>query len=206
MIAEFVKPGYLVFDIGANDGMFAQACLAAGASHVISVEPQNLPMPSPYGAHRVTVIRAAVGSTGGSATLHISGNSKWSSLHAEWVTGHKHVTGVTETVPVITLDDLIADYGMPDFVKIDTEGHEAEVLRGLSHRLPSLSFEYHGGAYPVRLEHDPLPDCLMMLPGYEFRAAQHETEFVTDWVTADALLEQMPHLTWGDVYARAVGP
>ena len=47
--------------------------------------------------------------------------------------GFEHVRwDAAETVPVTTLDALIAEHGPPRFVKIDVEGHEAEVLRGLS--------------------------------------------------------------------------
>jgi hypothetical protein len=42
---------------------------------------------------------------------------------------------------MITLDQLIATYGKPFFIKIDFEGHEANVLRGLTQPVPFLSFE-----------------------------------------------------------------
>ena len=48
------------------------------------------------------------------------------------------------SVPVRTLDDIIDEFGEPAFVKIDVEGYDQEVLRGLSRAVPSLSFEYHG--------------------------------------------------------------
>ena len=47
-------------------------------------------------------------------------------------------------VPISTLDALIATHGVPRFCKIDVEGYEPEVFRGLSQPLPALSFEFHG--------------------------------------------------------------
>jgi len=43
----------------------------------------------------------------------------------------------------ITLDDLIMQHGIPDLIKIDVEGHEPEVLRGLSQRVPKICFEWN---------------------------------------------------------------
>lgn len=201
ILREFITPGMLVFDIGANAGYFARECLPLGAE-VISVEPDRKHIDA-LNIPGVTPIIAAVGAEHGTATFYLSHNDKWSSLHPEWVTGHygkpEPDTRLTE---VITLDMMIAEFGTPGFVKIDTEGNEAAVLRGLSHRVPALSFEYHGGEYPVRLNDDPLYECFALLPGYEFRAARHETQWVTDWVNADAMMTLMRDLTWGDVYAR----
>jgi len=45
-------------------------------------------------------------------------------------------------VETTTLDDLIARFGVPVFVKIDVEGGEPGVLAGLTHAIRSLSFEY----------------------------------------------------------------
>ena len=44
-------------------------------------------------------------------------------------------------VAVTTLDALVAAHGPPAFVKIDVEGYELEVLKGLSRPVPALSFE-----------------------------------------------------------------
>jgi len=111
----------------------------------------------------------------------------------------------TITVPVTTLDTLIADHGTPDFVKIDVEGHEPAVLAGLSTPLPLLSFEITtiqkeaGQACIDRLA--ALGDYSYNLSLGEEHALQHST-----WLSADAMratLTALPHAAnSGDIYAR----
>ncbi len=43
---------------------------------------------------------------------------------------------------VTTLDELIPRFGVPAFVKIDFEGNELQVTRGLSQAIEVLSFEF----------------------------------------------------------------
>jgi len=45
------------------------------------------------------------------------------------------------TVETTTLEELITSYGRPLFVKIDVEGYELNVIRGLRQPVPYLSFE-----------------------------------------------------------------
>ena len=46
-----------------------------------------------------------------------------------------------EEVETTTLEDLIRSHGAPFYIKIDVEGHEANVLRGLRSAVPYVSFE-----------------------------------------------------------------
>jgi methyltransferase FkbM-like protein len=46
-----------------------------------------------------------------------------------------------EDVEAISLDALIVTHGSPFFIKIDIEGHEPQVLRGLRRPVPYFSFE-----------------------------------------------------------------
>jgi hypothetical protein len=49
----------------------------------------------------------------------------------------------TFDVETVVLDSMIATYGKPGYIKIDVEGFEYEVLKGLSQQVPLISFEYH---------------------------------------------------------------
>src|SRR5258707_5282255 len=44
-------------------------------------------------------------------------------------------------IETITLEHLIVTYGLPFFIKIDVEGYEPNVLRGMKRPVPYLSFE-----------------------------------------------------------------
>tara|TARA_R100001443_G_scaffold94873_1_gene101385 strand:+ start:174 stop:947 length:774 start_codon:yes stop_codon:yes gene_type:complete len=45
-------------------------------------------------------------------------------------------------VPSVTLDELISRYGSPDLIKIDVEGYELELLRGLTTKQKTICFEW----------------------------------------------------------------
>ena len=77
----------------------------------------------------------------------------------------------TEEVPMTTLDRLVAEFGLPRFVKLDVEGHEAEALAGLTAPVESLSFEFVSGGLEVALA------CIRRLEGlgaYEYNGVAGE--------------------------------
>ena len=62
-----------------------------------------------------------------------------SSLLPDWATDVEAMS----RVPIITLDQAIKRFGSPTFCKIDVEGFELEVLKGLTCPIPCVSLEYH---------------------------------------------------------------
>ncbi|NDW02807.1 FkbM family methyltransferase [Jiella pacifica] len=152
----FVRPGELVFDIGAHVGDRTAAFAGIGA-RVVAVEAQprlaRLLRWQFWRARQVTVVGAAVGRRAGTLTLRLntqnptvaSASDGFVAAASAGASGWEgQVWDETITVDCTTLDDLIARFGRPAFVKIDVEGFEVEVMAGLSpeNAPAALSFEF----------------------------------------------------------------
>ena len=151
-LRRWLKPGMNAIDVGANHGVFAltMARLVGPEGRVAAFEPglevQGLLERSiaRNGLANLELVRAAVAETPGEAQLHDgNGSSEAASLAAGGGRPGR-------TVRVTTLDSEWERLGRPpvDFVKIDVEGFEAQVIAG-AHRLlrdaaPLVMFEISG--------------------------------------------------------------
>jgi FkbM family methyltransferase len=218
--AVLVPDGGLVFDIGAHVGDRTASFARLGAS-VVALEPQPRVFRALrliHGRHpRITLRCAAAGATAAQMTMYLNTkNPTISTASADFIAASQRAEGWQGqvwdreiSVPVTTLDQLVTDHGIPDFVKIDVEGHEAEVLAGLSTALPLLSFEF------TTIQRDVAQACmdrLEALGAYEYNLSLGEEHQLLhrDWVCATALRAQIRDLpevaNSGDVYARRVVP
>jgi FkbM family methyltransferase len=146
---KWIKPGSLVFDIGANVGNRIDIFLGLGAK-VVAVEPQLeciQTLLEKFGTN-IKIENIGLSNKEGESDFHIANESTISSFSEEFVskTGvdrfKKNKWENTIKVHVSTFDKLIEKYGVPDFSKIDVEGFELEVLQGLNQTVSALSFEY----------------------------------------------------------------
>jgi FkbM family methyltransferase len=134
----------MCFDIGANLGQTAELLLRCHAE-VVAVEPNDLCMQTLAwefgGSPRITVVKKAVGSKPGAALLHRhpSGGDSTASLREDWPWPHPDQV----EVEVTTLDALMRQFGVPAFCKVDVEGYELQVFRGLSQPIKCILFEFH---------------------------------------------------------------
>src|SRR5262249_34371262 len=93
-------------------------------------------------SRRHIVVEAACGSFGGKQPLYIeSSGSAFNTLSPKWRDAVHHGDGGKVDVNVVTLQSPLSTYGQPDYVKIDVEGYEHEVLLGLESAVPVISIE-----------------------------------------------------------------
>ena len=145
-----IGTGSLCFDIGANEGSRTRIFRELGAS-VVAVEPQSACLDAlrkRFGPDsEVNIVAAAVGASPGTASLSVCPDeSGLATLSERWRTTGRfaatHEWTRSERIDVTTLDALVDRFGVPTFCKIDVEGYEMDVLRGLTRNLPCLSFEF----------------------------------------------------------------
>lgn len=149
------------FDIGAYDGGKAQEVYDFIDKDIVCCEP------NPYSfeklQHRfndkpsVRVLNVAVDEEVGNVVLNVSRrHAPISSIEKKWVeksrfAGNADENGVPYTwderveVQSVNLDWLVENYGIPSTIKVDVEGAEYAVIKGLSKFMPEceISLEFN---------------------------------------------------------------
>jgi len=141
--SDFINSNSLVFDIGANHGDKTHAYAKLG-KNVIALEPDranNEFLNYRFKLNkRVKIVNKAASSEIGKATFFI--NNPGSGLNTiDSKRQEKMQFKNSYEVQTITLDTLIHEFGIPDFIKIDVEGHELSVIKGLSKAVKMITFE-----------------------------------------------------------------
>lgn len=217
ILDELIHPNCLVFDIGANIGKMTDRFLDRGAT-VVAVEPQDFEfrhLRQKYRYHdKVILLNVACSSDHLGVDFYTCRQvGTISTCQKEWTTDSRFAEDGYEWnpprhVPSTTLDALVAIYGTPSFTKIDVEGFEETVLRGLTKPLPCLSFEF--------TEEFPLATmkCLRYLAGLgpiECNVSVNDSpDFaLSSWVSYTEVVAKLPAFPmhgrqWGDIYVRSV--
>jgi FkbM family methyltransferase len=213
--AQFIQPGDLCFDVGANLGDRTAIFLELGA-RVVAVEPQRRCRQQLQRRFRretrFVLVPKALGDRPGEAVMNVAEADTISSLSPEWIHSVRasgrfagYTWNKTETVAVTTLDALIAEFGPPVFCKIDVEGYEFQVLQGLNRGLAMISFEFT----PEYLE--PAISSIRRLAqlgpvAFNYSEGESMQWQQPEWLGAEAMISRLRALpdptVFGDVYAR----
>lgn len=156
-ILSVIKPTVCV-DVGANVGSYAQALLEATQAKIYSFEPLSQPFEalSAVGQRypgRLIAINYGVGAKDEVLRIHFNDEM---TAHASFSEEVKNVSYVrnekSQDIEVVSLDSYFAKHSVNqiDFIKIDTEGFEYEVLRGAQNiiaqfrpQLIQIEFNWH---------------------------------------------------------------
>lgn len=142
MAKEFVRSGHVVWDVGANIGLFsfAAAHLAGRSGRVFAFEAdlwlvqllRRSVSIQPSTSGPVQIVPTAVANACDLRVFNIASRSRASNCLAGY--GLSQAGGVAErqTVIAVSIDWLAERLPVPDVLKIDVEGAELEVLEGAS--------------------------------------------------------------------------
>jgi FkbM family methyltransferase len=152
MVEELVRPGAVVWDIGANVGLFSfcAAARSGPSGFVLSVEPdlwlaqlvdrssRELGIARTK-CSRVQALCASVSESNCVTELNISERAR-SSNHLVDASGSTQAQGsrYAQLTVSLTLDFLLDHFPPPSVLKIDVETHEARVLRGATRLLKDV--------------------------------------------------------------------
>jgi FkbM family methyltransferase len=215
---QFLKPNSVFFDIGANYGNRIEPLINENIK-IIAIEPQVeciKYLRKRYGG-KITILQNGVGEKREDKIMYVSSNANiLSSFSKDWINATK-LSGrfkniswnETRSIEMITLDYLIETYGKPAFIKIDVEGYELEVLKGLSSKVNVLSIEY---TVPERKE--SLIECLDYLNNLSSSDVMfnycitENTEFaLNNWVNYNDIIKEVSSIhflntQFGDIYIK----
>lgn len=134
LCSEYILDQCIVLDIGANIGLHSiYFSELAKQGKIISLEPSlttfDLLVNNVAGIPNIVPLNIAASGSGGIADFFDASDNAYSSLID---TKRKEIIGINR-VPCMKIDDLVSSLELcaVDFVKIDVEGMEYEVLRGM---------------------------------------------------------------------------
>jgi FkbM family methyltransferase len=214
--SKIISKGDLCFDVGAHVGVKTKRFLDLGAK-VICIEPQLAcckKLQQLYNGKNIIVINKGLAEKEGHIPFHICDSANTlSTMSNKWMKcgrfSREYIWEQTIRIPVMTLDKLIGIYGIPKFCKIDVEGSELRVLKGLTQLIPYLSFEF---TCEFLSDAEKCMSHLLSLGNVQFNFTLGATdEFVMpNWSNKEEILNRINSLIpkwnklWGDIYVAKV--
>lgn len=223
---EIVKNGNsLCFDVGANIGNRTSIFLNIGYNKVLAIEPQKDCLSILHSKfdknNKVIIIEKALSDKIGFNKIYISDANTISSMDTEFISEVKNDRFKNYNwnnfydIETTTLDSLIIEYGLPDFIKIDVEGFELNTLKGLSKSIKFISFEYTPELHQKSMMCIDILESICKNYSYNFSLGESLEFSFNNWVdkkTLDTWLQQNiinkrdknNNLLFGDIYSKII--
>lgn len=142
----------IIFDIGANKGLFTDKCLSINKiNKLIAIEPNPRLyeyLKNKYKNNETVIVLNNLVSEKNDELIdfYISNADTISTASIDWINKSRFANDYIWYPPIkiksITLDELIKRYGTPDLIKVDVEGYELEVIKGLTIKQNEICFEW----------------------------------------------------------------
>jgi FkbM family methyltransferase len=206
----FLKENDLVFDVGANIGNRTVVFEKLGTK-VVAIEPQIecvKELKKQFGT-KIFYENIGLAEKEGVLDFYISNEHTLSTFSTSFIEKTKESGRFAEfswdkkiQVPVKTLDIIIQKYGIPKFIKIDSEGYELNIVKGLSIRIEYLSLEY---ALPELREN--LQEIIYYLLTFgqifiNFSVGESMEMYLDTWIDGNEFVE---HINNDDSLYKAMG-
>lgn len=139
-VLHFLRPDDLFIDVGANVGVYSVLASGAVQARSIAIEP----VPSTFAKLRENI---HLNNLDDGVAVHCCGLSSHVGelafiSDADTMNRVSNSTADVDTIQVpVTTMDILVDGQSPRLIKIDVEGHEADVLAGASRTLENPSLE-----------------------------------------------------------------
>lgn len=189
-VLNYLGKSEIIFDIGANIGQTAFNMFRTQKSHglnpvVYAFEPYPITFRKLESNIRLNpdyAVRAFnLGLSSQKGELHMTQHSPSNSGGFRMTTDTQN----SISVPVVSLDEFVSEHSIPriDFIKIDVEGFELEVLEGawlsIQQFRPILIFEY--SVENILAQNGKIEEALSRISGYNYKLSTKEG--VTDLET-----------------------
>lgn len=151
ILESILKENFLVFDVGCNIGNKANEYLNHKV-RVVGFEPQsncvNKLKNRFSNVDNFILEPIGLSDKKGESYIYEASHDTISSMSEEFINTVKnerfngYYWGRKIQVYVDTLDNMIIKYGIPNYIKVDVEGYELNVLKGLTKSIDVISIEF----------------------------------------------------------------